>query len=111
MGFTGHDDVIDSRDVIEYLGDHVGDRVDDGDLSALSQAFHDEFGGASGWDYGEQIIADHHFTEYTRQLVDDVYRLPSEWPFRCIDWEQAARELQSDYTPGVVDGVTYWVRY
>jgi hypothetical protein len=29
---------------------------------------------------------------------------------RCIDWNEAASELQMDYTAVEFDGVTYWVR-
>jgi hypothetical protein len=28
----------------------------------------------------------------------------------CIDWDQAARELQVDYFDVDFDGVTYWIR-
>jgi hypothetical protein len=33
-----------------------------------------------------------------------------KWPFTCIDWEQAASELQMDYSAVDFDGVIYWIR-
>ena len=32
------------------------------------------------------------------------------WPCSCIDWKQAALELQQDYTAFDFAGVTYWGR-
>lgn len=32
------------------------------------------------------------------------------WPLTCIDWVQAAEELQQDYMSYEFDGYTYWVR-
>lgn len=45
-------------------------------------------------------------------LAEDIGAIPSEytWPASCIDWDQASRELQMDYTAVDFDGVTYWVR-
>lgn len=32
------------------------------------------------------------------------------WPYTCIDWEHAAKELRYDYSAADFDGVTYWIR-
>lgn len=36
--------------------------------------------------------------EFAEDMADQCgYKIPNEWPFRCIDWEWAARELMCDY--------------
>jgi hypothetical protein len=64
------------------------------------------------WSYGATLIRDSYFTEYARELTEDIGAIPNDaaWPLHCIDWEWAARELRMDYTPVEFDGVTYWVR-
>ena len=58
------------------------------------------------------LIRDSYFTEYAEELADDIGLVPSgsDWPARCIDWEQAAAELQMDYSSAEFEGVTYWYR-
>ncbi len=34
----------------------------------------------------------------------------AQWPYTCIDWDEAARQLQMDYASVDYDGVTYWIR-
>ena len=50
--------------------------------------------------------------ERSAELAEDCGMLTNtdSWPNRCIDWEQAARELRMDYTSVDFDGVTYWIR-
>ena len=38
--------------------------------------------------------------DFARQMADDCgsLRENNTWPYRCIDWEQAARELMYDYS-------------
>lgn len=64
------------------------------------------------WASGLALINDDHFTEYAKQLADDIGAVNSEahWPSNCIDWEQAARELQVDYSSVEFDGTTYHYR-
>ena len=64
----------------------------------------------SDWKYGETLIRDSYFETYAQELAEDCGMLENatSWPGRCIDWEQAARELQQDYTALDFDGVTYW---
>ena len=82
------------------------------ELAAL-QALADEASGyAADWKYGETLIRDSYFRDYAMELADDIGAVPdnAQWPTTCIDWDQAARELQMDYTAVDFDGVTYWVR-
>lgn len=135
---SNSDDVIDPGDVIEAIeelseGEHIdiavlaaealaGSKDADYLLSLVRLAT--EAADCEDWQYGATLIRDSYFTEYAQELADDLgsFRvrhaydrrqdrdLSSEWPFTCIDWEHAARELQSDYTAVDFGGVTYWVR-
>lgn len=64
------------------------------------------------WTHGLTLINDDHFTEYAKQLADDIGAInrESRWPNTCIDWEQAAQELQMDYSSVDFDGTTYHYR-
>jgi hypothetical protein len=115
---TKYDDIIDSRDIIERL-DELVDQVDDGSANkedraelATLQALVSEASGSPDWLYGETLIRDSYFREYAMELADGTGAIPDEcqWPMSCIDWDLAARELQTDYFDVDFDGVTYWIR-
>ncbi len=109
------DDVIDSRDVIARIEElEAQDERDESEtaelytlreLAAAAQT-------APDWEHGETLIRDSYFKEYAQELAEDCGMIPANlaWPCTCIDWDQAARELQMDYTAVDFDGVTYWVR-
>lgn len=71
-------------------------------------------GGDELWNgdwYPVTMVRDSYFRDYAKELADDcVFTRGNEWPARCIDWDQAARELQMDYSAVEFDGVTYWYR-
>lgn len=132
-------DVIDSRDVIARIEELQGERellldslqdaesdeyaparreLDDweteygqelADLEALAK---EAEGYAADWHYGEALIRDSYFTEYAQQFAEDIGAINRDagWPNSCIDWDEAAAELQQDYTAVDFAGVTYWVR-
>jgi hypothetical protein len=64
------------------------------------------------WSYGTTLIRDSYFQDYAQEFAEDIGAINSAagWPNNCIDWEQATRELQMDYTSVEFDGVTYWLR-
>lgn len=66
----------------------------------------------SEWRHGETLINENYFTDYARQLADDLGAIPSDakWPLTCIDWEQATDELRRDYTSIEIDGTTFYFR-
>lgn len=115
---TNRDSIIDSRDVIEWLEDFESREPDelDGDerraFAALKALADQAEGYAGDWRHGAQLIRDSYFKEYAQELADDIGAIDrnARWPLSCIDWDQAAKELQMDYTSVEFDGVTYWVR-
>lgn len=82
------------------------------ELAALVALAEEAEGYAPDWKYGEALIRDSHFKDYAMELAEDIGAIPKDiaWPCSCIDWDQAARELQMDYTAVDFDGVTYWIR-
>ncbi len=119
---SNYDDVIDSRDVIARIeelealqADPEGDGLDDDEaheLEALRALAEEASGYAEDWTYGETLIRDSYFVTYAQELAEDIGAIDrdAKWPNTCIDWDQAARELQVDYTSVSFDGVDYWVR-
>ena len=120
------DDIIDSRDIIARIEELEEAEMASQDeetpipmeeeeakeLKILRALAEEAEGYASDWKYGEVLIRDSYFREYAEQLADDIGAIPpdADWPLTCIDWEQAARELQQDYTSIDFDGETYWIR-
>jgi hypothetical protein len=82
------------------------------ELAALEALAKEAEGYCSDWDSGAQLIRDSYFEDYAQELADDIGAIDSDakWPLNCIDWTQAARELQQDYTSVEFGDVTYWVR-
>jgi hypothetical protein len=114
-----YDDVIDSRDVIERIeelkdGRDAGslDKDEKAELAALLDLQAQCEGYVEDWEYGAQLIRDSYFKCYAMEIADDTGAIDDNatWPQTCIDWDQAARELQMDYTAVDFDGVAYWVR-
>lgn len=66
------------------------------------------------WVYGETFIRESYFPQSARDLAEDIIfdynQQSSIWPFTCIDWERAVRELKMDYSVIEFDGVTYYGR-
>lgn len=121
-------DVIDVRDVIarveelesevEAAEDSDGtDNEEREELAALTALLDDleGNGGDENWRgswYPITLVRDSYFEDFAQEEADSLGLISSEvkWPYTCIDWEQAARELQQDYSSVEYEGVTYWYR-
>jgi hypothetical protein len=108
-------DILDSRDVIariEELEEDEEKTDNEKEELKILKELAEEASGSPDWPYGETLIRDSYFTEYAQDLAEDIGAINSEsnWPNNCIDWEQAARELQMDYMSVDFDGVEYWIR-
>lgn len=66
----------------------------------------------SEWSYGETLIHESNFQSYAIDCAEDIHGRDAfvGWPMNCIDWEQAAEALQSDYTAYEYEGETYYAR-
>lgn len=70
-----------------------------------------EIEGYCEWEFGEALIRDSYFTEYTQDLVTDIGDLPHNIPsYLVIDWDATAANIQMDYTTVEVNNHTYYVR-
>ncbi len=94
------------NDLIEWNDDFI---IELKALEALNAEGEDY---AADWIHGETLIRDTYFEDYAQELADDIGAVATDavWPYTCIDWTQAARELQMDYTQVDFDGVAYWIR-
>jgi len=90
----------------------------DGDDEAIEHAklieLAEQAEGSPDWRYGEILIRDSYFKEHAMELAHDVGDVTqdqlSRWPFTCIDWDEAAKELKMDYFSVDFDGIDYWIR-
>ena len=117
-------DVIDVRDIIErveFLDPEFSDTqlttAEQEELQALKAILEDLAGngGDEQWQgdwYPVTLIRDSYFEQHARDLAEDcgLTDKPMGWPYNCIDWEYAARELKYDYSSTTIDGITYWFR-
>lgn len=119
--FDGTEDQIDSREIIERIEELNEKFPLDFDEHAEHVALlklASEAESSPDWAYGEQLISDSYFIEYTEQLIDDCYPevskalASSAWPMTCLkmDYELAARVLKFDYFDVTFNGSTYWIR-
>ena len=110
------EDIIDSRDIIariEWLEEDDQRDEDEADELKALQGLAEEAQGSPDWIHGEQLIRYSHFEDYARQLAEDCGMLgrgSDKWPGRCIDWKQAAEELEQDYTEVDFNGIAYFIR-
>lgn len=111
--------IIDSRDIIARIEELESVQEDDNfledeaeELKALKELAEEGENASPDWTFGATLISDDYFEDYAREFAEDIGAMPdtNSWPARCIDWAQAAEELQVDYTPVDFDGETYWVR-
>lgn len=116
----------------EMAGDQLNQSIED--ASQARESWNDEGGaewkvltelaaegeGSPDWQYGEMLIRASYFKEYAQELAEDCCpvsgnseagKILQSWPYRCIDWEQAARELQMNYMTVDFGDVEYLIRF
>ena len=122
-----NDDVVDTREVMDAIADlesqiesdeEQGDT--DGDAASRVKRFaylikvtdEIETCAGDGCRDGVMLIAKHHFRDYAEELAEDLGLIEdgARWPYTCIDWEAAARDLAMDYSEIEIDGTTYLYR-
>ena len=106
---TNNDDVIDSRDILDYIKDKDNDR--DFELENFIKNFRDEH-----YDYDKSLeyledgitfIRDSYFEDYMLDYFLECNQV-DEALLCYIDIEAFASDQQYDYTSIYFDGVEYW---
>jgi hypothetical protein len=110
-------DIIDSRDVIERIKDlEETEELDEDEEEELKllKALEEEASSCGAWNDGELLIKDDYFEEYAQDFANDIGaidpKLADRWPYNCINWKEAAEELQSDYFSVSFGDYVYWIR-
>jgi len=71
-------------------------------------------GGDEQWKgewYPGSLIAESHFTEYCKELCEDIGDVPANIPhYIVIDWDATASNLRVDYGEVEINGNTYLYR-
>lgn len=72
-------------------------------------------GGDEQWEgawYPITLVRDSYFEDFAQEEAESCGLIDADakWPYTCIDWEQAARELRMDYSSVEYGGITYLYR-
>lgn len=61
------------------------------------------------WKHGTRLIRKKEFKNYAQEFAEDIGAVDkrADWPMNCIDWDQAANELENDYSSFYFDGEEY----
>lgn len=111
------DDVIDSRDIVEAIEelelreDELD--ADETELLGTLRELVEEIEGYSGDKCadGVTLIAEDHFIEYVKEMLEDCGEIPRNLPsYIEIDWDKTAENIRVDYTEVEIDGSAYWFR-
>lgn len=106
---------IDDLHVLAYHVNAIKDELkawdesDDGEEYRKLKAFWDQISGYGGRDL--DLICDDYFETYARETAEEIHGTTmGEWPFGSIEWAQACRDLQQDYSIVEFGTTTYWYR-
>ena len=116
-----NDDTIDGRDIRARIDElealDAPTEEESAELTDLTAFLHEAMQYNSDADAGETIIAESHFVDYIKEIIDDCYALPKEltsgeWPYRhiTIDYEAAAEEAKADYVELTFRGRNFYIQ-
>ena len=115
-----NDDTIDGRDIRDRIEElealDAPTEEESAELTDLTAFLHEAMQYNSDADAGETIIAESHFVDYIKEIIDDCYALPAEltsgeWPYRhiTINYEAAAEEAKADYAELTFRGRNFYI--
>ena len=115
-----NDYAIDGRDIRDRIDElealDAPTEEESAELTDLTAFLHEAMQYNSDADEGETIIAESHFVDYIKELIDDCYDLPAEltsgeWPYRhiTINYGAAAEEARADYAELTFRGRNFYI--
>ena len=117
-----NDYAIDGRDIQARIDElealDAPTEEESAELTDLTAFLHEAMQYNSDADAGETIIAESHFVDYIKEIIDDCYALPKEltsgeWPYRhiTINYEAAAEEAKADYAELTFRGRNFYIQW
>lgn len=100
-----------ARTVLEEAKGALADWEEENDWQKIDAFKNDLDTDVSYAEDGVTLINSDYFTEYAEDCFRDTQDTEvdtSKWPFNCIDWEEAAKELQHDFSSIDFDGSTFY---
>lgn len=93
----------------EELEDNEPEDLDEDDAAELAEldALENE---VSEWSNGNTLIPEEDFTDYVRELAEDIGAVGQGADWIVIDWEATADGVKMDYNEVTYQGSTYLVR-
>ena len=109
--YNNSDDVIDSRDILDYIEKHEDDEDFKEEVEALQKVVNeycDEYDeGLKDLEFGVTFIRDSYFEDYMWDFFLEVNQIDEA--LECyIDIEAFARDQQYNYDTVDFDGIEYW---
>ena len=116
-----NDYAIDGRDIQARIDElealDAPTEEESAELADLVAFLHEAMQYNSDADEGETIIAESHFVDYIKEIIDDCYADPKdltsdEWPYRhiTINYEAAAEEAKADYAELTFRGRNFYIQ-
>jgi len=103
-------DAKESEEFIQWLKDWVDNDEERTELIALIEICN-ECENYSDWSYGETLIREDYFTQYTEEMLTDCGYISKDFPsWIAIDWEETADNVKIDYSEITLMGETYYIR-
>lgn len=121
---TNRDDTLDTRDIIEYMEQLKSElklaqdpttkqerqKELDNLMSLKEQTINNS--NKEKWETGIQLINNWYFQEFAENEGRETGGLSSkevyQWPWYCVDWERATKDLKMDYFDVLYDDQIYW---
>lgn len=108
------DDLKPTQRALEKAAQAVADwdASDEAEELRTLKALADQCEGYGDWEGGGALIARSHFQTYAQERAADIGAVDpnAPWPLNCIDWEQAAKELEANYMTVDFDGEEFLIR-
>ena len=109
FGTSGYEFADDIKDVFANFEEVNEDDIEN--YKKINAFCSDLEAEASDYRYGEGVIHEEYFTDYTRELLVDCGYIPKDMPSWIeIDYDATAENVKADYAEVNYDGDTYYIR-
>ena len=108
LGTGGYEFVENTKELFAQWEEDNSDEIEE--FKAISM-FCEYLSSSPDYTYGESVIHEDYFTEYTEDLLKDCGYIPADLPeWIVLDFEATAENVKVDYSQYQYMGDTYYIR-